>query len=176
MGYKSLIFILIISILSISCSTVNYSTQQDISSRNYSVFNRFGSKYTSIIQLLNGTEVITNYVKATDSLVFYQYNGDTLSIKQSKIEKIEIKVTGNRIANGLLWGVLGLATGIAITFILVPDCNGPGCGFLIIPILLMGVVSSISGYIKGNKKYIFNSKADYEQIEYYKRKESLNSK
>ncbi len=179
MGYKALVFILIISLLFMGCSAVNYSNQPNYSERDYRVFNRYGLKYNSHIYFLDGKVIATNYVNATDSLVFFEYNSDTLSMQQSKIEKIEMEATGNKIANGLLWGISGLATSITLLTLLLPNCNDPGCSILVIPIIVVGIVSAVIGYIKGNKEYVFNDKSNHEKIEYYKkyhkRKDSLNS-
>ena len=90
-------------------------------------------------------------------------------------EKIEIKATGNKVANGLLWGLAGLAGTIVLAAMLLPSTSDGGGAIIIYPILVIPLLSAITGYVKGDKEYIFNDKAAYEQIEYYKRKAERDS-
>ncbi len=175
MDLKFFVSFLMLTLFLTSCSTINFIEQPDYSQRDYHEFNSYGSEYSSTIYLLDDSEIKTDYVFAKDSLIYYALQTDTLSIQQSKIEKIEIEATGNKIANGLLWGLTGLATSLALAAMVFPTASDGGAAVFIYPILLIPLFSSITGYIKGNKEYIFNDKAVYDQIEYYKRKAERDS-
>ena len=175
MGFKLQVSFLIITIFLTSCSTINFIEQPDYSQRDYQVFNRYGSEYSSTIYLLDESEIKTDYVFAKDSLVYYAFQTDTLFIQQSEIEKIEIKAVGNKIANGLLWGIASFAGSLGLTAILLPSDSDGGAIIVLLPILVIILFSSISGYVYGDKEYIFNDKANYEQIEYYKRRAKRDS-
>ena len=175
MGFKLFVLFLILTIFLTSCSTINFIEQPDYSQRDYQVFNRYGSEYSSTIYLLDESEIKTDYVFAKDSLVYYAFQTDTLFIQQSEIEKIEIKAVGNKIANGLLWGIAGFAGSLALAAIFLPSDSDGSAILVFLPILVITFFSSITGYVKGDKEYIFNDKTAYEQIEYYKRKAEQDS-
>lgn len=179
MGYKALLFILIISLLSISCSAINYSNQPNNSDRDYSTFNRLGAKHSSKIILLDDEIFATNFVRAEGDSLHYYFSSDTLSVPLSSVEKVMIKRWAVGIVSGLVAGtVVMLISGYAITQLNGGDFGasllGAGSG------LLLGLTTLILGIIYGgNSEYIFNKKTNHEQIKYYKeyhkRKDSLNS-
>ena len=167
MGFKTVVLLLIISIFSISCSSIDFTIQNEIN-RDYSTFNYLGERHISKIILLNGEEIETEYVFAKNDSLFYCIEADTLSLPLTTIERVEITQTGKKIASGLLAGtssflVLMLAVGLAIG----------GDGFGIIVAIPVGIAFGVGGFIiglnnGGDTTYIFNDKAQYEQYEYYK--------
>ena len=170
MGYKISIFILIISVLSIGCSAVNFSNQPNYSERDYRLFNKLGSQYSSTIYFLNGDTIKTNYLFAKQDSVLHLSNNDTLSIPQTDIEKIEINMFGKKIANGLFYGALSYAF-FFLGGALAVSGDAFAMSFLVLPTsAILGIAGATLGYFYGDEKtYIFNNKSNYEQIEYYKR-------
>lgn len=167
MGYKTII--MIISILSTSCSAVNFATQPDVTTRDYSMFNSLGSKHNSKILLLDGEEIATKYVFVKNDSLYYVSTQDTLSISLIEVEKVEIKHLGKKISSGLLYGGISfLVSFVAIAFTV--GGGGLGAGLVALPLGAgFGLGGFSLGLIYGNGiEYIFNDKANYEQIEYYK--------
>ncbi len=169
MGYKISIFILIISFLSTGCSAVNYSAQQDYSKRDYRLFNKLGSQYSSTIYFLNGDTIRTNYLFAKQDSVFYLSNNDTSSVPQKSIEKVEINMLGKKIANGLFYGAITYAAVILVGALAGGGSDGFAMSFVVLPAtIVLGLAGATLGYFYGDEKiYIFNNKLDYEQTEYY---------
>ena len=178
MGYKALLFILIISLLSISCSAINYSNQPNNSERDYSTFNRLGAKHSSKIILLDDEIFATNFVRAEGDSLHYYFSSDTLSVPLSSVEKVIIKKWAVGIVSGLVAGTVVM---LASSYVLSRSLDGD-MGVAILAqgsSLLLGLSALIFGIFYGdNSEYIFNKK-NHEQIEYYKeyhkRKDSLNS-
>lgn len=67
MGFKILVSFLILALVLMSCSSINFIDQPDYSKRDYHEFNSYGSEYSSIIYLLDDSEIKTEYVFAKDS-------------------------------------------------------------------------------------------------------------
>jgi hypothetical protein len=162
MGFKSLIMILIISITSMSCTTVNFVSPQDDSAKNFNTFNHLGLYRNSNIFLLNGEEISTNYVMVKNDSLFYSniQDTDTLSITLSEIERVEIIHLGKKIGFGIVAGIVSFfVSAIAITLAL----GGDGFGLLIgIPI---GAILSVAVFVRelaygGIIEYNFNYEFD----------------
>jgi hypothetical protein len=176
MGFKSLIMILIISILSISCSTVNFTSQPDVTTRDYSRLNYLGSKHNSKIFLLDGEDISTKYIFVNGDSLFYKSSQDTLSIPLMDIEKVEQKNWTLAGGNAL---VFGLGASLVTFTLMKDDAESPGLGFVVLGYAaLVGLSAFVLGIIYGGEnEYIFNDKNDYEQIEYLKeqaRRDSTN--
>ena len=177
MGFKSLVLILIFAILSVSCSTINFATQQDIAKRDYSMFNYLGSKHNSKIFLLNGEEIAAEYVFVKNDSLYYVAVLDTLSVPLTTIERVEISQLGKNIAYGLIVGVLSfIVSSVALSKVIVLD-GGFG-NILTIPFAAgLGVAGLILGLNYGGKsEYIFhevnhkNDEVKIRQMENYKKR------
>ena len=165
MGFKSLVLILIFAILSVSCSTINFSTQPDVTKRNYSNFNYYCSKQSSKIIFLNGENISVKYANIKGDSLYYCAENDTLSSPINVVEKVVIKRWIGAIAEGFF---LGLATTIFTAFIFIKLASGEGdLGAALVGIsvgLLAGFVTLILGIIHGGKsEYIFNG--DYVEFD-----------
>jgi len=160
----------------IQCTAVNYSSEPNFSNRDYSTFNRLGKKYSSTIFLLKGSEIKTNYIYAKNDSLSYSLENDTLTISVNEIEKIIFKQWTGAIAFGAIAGIVASFASGGIIYALVGD--GLGESILISMVgIIFGLSAFVFGVIYGGKtKYIFNDKTNYEQIEYYKGRNSLNSK
>jgi len=162
MGYKTLVLILIISLLSISCSAVNYSTQPNYSERDYSEFNKIGQKHRATILLLNGNEITTNFVSAENDSLIYHANKDIVSIPLSKIEKVVFKKWVTTIAFASIIGIAGVVVPIGIAHSL--ERNGSD---LYLYVALMGLIVGLSAFVLGiiyggETTYVFNEKVTNE--------------
>lgn len=178
MGFKSLVLILIFAIFTMSCSTINLTTNKDASPIDYSNFNHYCSRNSSKIIFLNGDDLSVNYANVKGDSLYYCAENDTLSIPLADVEKVVIKHWIGAIAEGFF---LGFGTTILSAFIFVklagvggdigPAFVGASVG------LLVGFVTFVLGIIYGGKsEYIFNNKANYERIEYYKNYHKIKAK
>ncbi len=164
MGYKALLFILIISLLSISCSAINYSNQPNNSKRDYNTFNRLGAKHSSKIILMNGKEIETKYVFVENDFLFYEAHSDTMSIPLRKIERVENKNWIGATGNGLVFGLATtLVTGGTLIALSPDDANSKAGGIVIMGLAaLAGLSAFILGIVHGGEKeFIFNEKSNY---------------
>lgn len=172
MGFKSLIMILIISITTTNCTTVNFVSPQDNSEKDFSMFNHLGSGRKSNIFLLNGEEISTKYVMVKNDSLFYSDFQDTLSISLSEIERVQIIHLGKKIGFGLVAGIVSFVVStLAITFAI----GGDGTGILLaMPFgAILGVAIFIhelayGGIIEYNFNYEFDD-VKRRQMENYKK-------
>ena len=173
MGFKSLVLILIISTISMSCSAVNYSTQPNSSERDYELFNNLGSKNSSRIYLLSDEEISTKYVFAKNDSLYYATLQDTLSIPIADIERVKNKNWKSAGGNGL---VFGLATTLVSGGLMIAsspeESESIGLGLVIVGLaVLSGLTVFILGVTYGGEtEFIFNEKVNYEQIDYHTKK------
>jgi len=168
MGFKSLVLILIFAILSVSCSTINFATEPNVGNRDYSMFNYLASKHNSTIFLLNGDDIEAEYVFVKNDSLHYVAVLDTLSVPLTTIERVEISQLGKKIASGFFMGIVTFfVSGFSAGAI-----YGDSLGGLLVGLTIgsaLGLVALVLGTIYyGETEYIFNDKANYEQIEYYK--------
>ncbi len=134
MGFKILVSILLLSILFLGCSSVNFVDQPDYSRRNYKTFNQLGSKHKSTIYFLNGKQIETSYVFAKQDSIFYQVTDVTLAISQSQVERITINILSRKIGTGFFYGVLGYASIFLVGALGEISIDGFGMSFIVLPI------------------------------------------
>ena len=168
MGFKLLVLILIFAIFTMSCSTINLTTNKDASPIDYSNFNHYCSRNSSKIIFMNGDDLSVNYANVKGDSLYYCAENDTLSSPLTVVEKVVIKHWIGAIAEGFF---LGFGTTI-LSGAIASKAAGGGFGGALFGAsvgLIVGFVTLVFGIIFGGKsEYIFNDKANYEQIEYYK--------
>lgn len=158
MGFKVLVMVLILSFISMSCSTINFNKNVEYSDRDYRKLNSLGAEYSSIIYLLNGKTIRSKLVKAKVDSLHFEKNGSFISIHQSEVEKVEILSFGDRIGNGFFWGSMGLLVGVAsISTFLFLGSEG-GALIAIIPTIGLSITGLIWGYSTGNQEFVFNKR------------------
>ncbi|PIQ09811.1 MAG: hypothetical protein COW71_04840 [Ignavibacteriales bacterium CG18_big_fil_WC_8_21_14_2_50_31_20] len=177
MSYKIITMILIISILTISCSATNFATQKDIAKRDYSKFNYYCAKNSSKIIFLNGDDLSVNYANVKGDSLYYCAENDTLSSPLTVVKKVVIKHWIGAIAEGFF---LGFGTTIlsALIFVkLAGDGGDLGAALVGASVgLLVGIFTLVFGIIYGGKsEYIFNDvnhekeEVKFRQMENYKK-------
>ena len=157
MGYKTLISLLIISIIFMNCTAIDYSVQNDFKLRNYDMFNYNASLHSSKIFLLNGKIIKTDFISAKMDSLYYTQQADTIAIATSKVEKVIIKNWISAITLGLVLGTITLfGVGYSVTTL---AGGGMGAGFLGIGFgLTLGIGVLTYGILnEGETKYIYDN-------------------
>jgi len=174
MGFKALVLILIISLLSISCTPVKDLTAYNVTYPDFRILNQQGAEYGSIIYLLDDKIYTADYIRAEGDSLYYSHHDDALTIPLTSIEKIIVKRRGVGVVTGVVAGILVmLVSGYIITEVTGDETAilGASSG------LLLGLGALFLGVTYGGEyEYIFNDKLNYQQIEYYKNRDSLKSK
>jgi len=170
--FKPLVIILIFAMLSVSCSTINFATKPDLSEKYYIMLNDSGKKYPSIISLISGEIIKSNYVDIQNDVLKFENKNDTLSVPINQIEKIVIKRGVVALVSGLGLALISFVLATKIAFNNSADIDSS---------IKFGVISSISSFIFGvgfcgDTEYIFNGNANYEQSEYYKNYQKIKAK
>jgi len=174
MGYKVLVLILIISLLSISCSPVMDLTSYNESNTDFSILNQQGAEYSSKIYLLDEKIYAANYIRAEGDYLYYSHHDDALIIPLSSIEKVIVRRQGVGVVTGVVAGIIVMF----VSGYIINEITGDGTGILGASSgLLLGLGALFLGVTYGGEyEYIFNDKLNYQQTEYYKERDSLKSK